>query len=181
MGKLILTLGLSFGLIGLQARATTPTSTAVSDTVRELLRVSALGTEAQRVAGLCQLAFAKVDNNAIGLELLGRQFSNLEKDKTGIQRFMALVPSVIVNEFYSEIRGLGTEFTILGETPKGSSKSGVRVQVGGSDQMGNMVAGLDLLRRLGGIDGKGQRGEEVEDGTATPSSSSTGWRSGTTR
>lgn len=52
---------------------------------------------------------------------------------------------------------------------------GVRVQVGGSDQMGNMVAGLDLLRRLGGVDGKGEDADGDAAATASsPGGSSTG-------
>lgn len=50
---------------------------------------------------------------------------------------------------------------------------GVRLQVGGSDQMGNMVAGLDLLRRMGGVDG----GASSSANTSAPASaagSSTG-------
>ena len=49
---------------------------------------------------------------------------------------------------------------------------GVRVQVGGSDQMGNMVAGLDLLRRLGGVDGTGGGGGG--GGSSSPSAEAGG-------
>jgi tyrosyl-tRNA synthetase len=50
---------------------------------------------------------------------------------------------------------------------------GVRVQIGGSDQMGNMVAGLDLLRRLGGVDGSGNASDDA-DAASFSSGSSTG-------
>lgn len=49
-----------------------------------------------------------------------------------------------------------------------SRSEGVTVQIGGSDQMGNVVAGLDLIRRMGG----GKAGEDTSDDTGDSSSSS---------
>uniref|UniRef100_A0A7S3R7S5 Tyrosine--tRNA ligase n=1 Tax=Dunaliella tertiolecta TaxID=3047 RepID=A0A7S3R7S5_DUNTE len=46
---------------------------------------------------------------------------------------------------------------------------GVRVQIGGSDQWGNIIAGTDLARRLLGREGEG----EVEEGSQEASSSGT--------
>jgi tyrosyl-tRNA synthetase len=60
----------------------------------------------------------------------------------------------------------GYDFVHLARSPHA-----VRLQVGGSDQMGNVVAGLDLLRRLGGVDGSGNGASSDSDEASTPSSS----------
>ena len=52
-----------------------------------------------------------------------------------------------------------------------SRSEGVTVQIGGSDQMGNVVAGLDLIRRMNGS-GKGENDtESASDDSSTSSSS----------
>ena len=46
---------------------------------------------------------------------------------------------------------------------------GVRVQVGGSDQMGNVVAGLDLWRRLNAAENDGSGETDDDDASTSPS------------
>ncbi len=119
-----------FTFCAVQAQATTtPAMTAVHETVAKLLQIATIPHDGQRVRGLCALTLERVDHASIGNELLGRQFANLQRDGQGIDQFMAVVPSIIVNEFFQTLKGLGTQFEVLGETPKGSSKVGVRVRV----------------------------------------------------
>lgn len=106
---------------------------SVSATVGQLLQVLQNSDNGARARGLCSLARAKVDSPTIAGDLLGRQYSSYPTDPNGPRQFVALVPSIIVSEFYNRLDGLGTQYSVSPNLiPKGSSRVGVSVNVGGT-------------------------------------------------
>jgi ABC-type transporter MlaC component len=105
----------------------------VGDTVSRLLTVLQNKSNSVKVSGMCQLIRARVDVQVIAQDLLGRQFGTLARDAAGIRNFTALVPSIIVTEFYGRLADSGTGFNVDPRpVPKGSNRTGVRVMIGGS-------------------------------------------------
>ncbi|MBX3021959.1 MAG: ABC transporter substrate-binding protein [Bdellovibrionales bacterium] len=104
---------------------------SVGVAIGKVLQVMQNPSDSARATGLCQLARTYVDSQTIGADLLGRQYMTLPNDQDGVRQFMALVPSIIVSEFYDRLDGLGTEYTVNPNLiPKGSSRVGVQVTVG---------------------------------------------------
>lgn len=104
---------------------------AVSDTIGKMLNILASGSDGAKVSGLCSLARQKIEVVQIGADLLGYQYYNSPNDQDGVRKFVNLVPSIIVSEFYGRLNGLGTAYSVNPTLiPKGSSRVGVQVTVG---------------------------------------------------
>lgn len=107
---------------------------AVNSTVSKMLTILKGTNERAKISALCGLVRADVDTATIGSELLGRNFGTLERDAAGIKKFKALVPSIIMDQFYSllEDKG-GADFSVNGTVPKGSSRVGVKITIDGTN------------------------------------------------
>lgn len=143
--KVKLSILLAIIAVTFTANASGDPITTVDQTVGRLLQALQTSNEGQKVRQLCSIVNRDVDTQAIGFEILGRQFAK-SGDESGIRLFMALVPSIIVSEFYNTLVKVKTfEYTI--ETallPQGSSKVGVKSIISGVP----VVITLDKARLL---------------------------------
>jgi ABC-type transporter MlaC component len=117
----------------MSAFAATPNE-ALSETIKNLMTIIQVNNQTQRVAQLCRLVRNSVDLAAISNELLGQNFSTMARDASGIKQFNALMPSIIVTDFYGAVSDKAGAAYSVDSTPiaKGSSKVGYRVNVGGT-------------------------------------------------
>lgn len=126
MKSILLSLTLLFS-----ATAVAGPADAVSSTVGQLLTVLQNKNAPARIQGMCQIVRARTDLNGITNDLLGTRFAHMAQDAQGINAFRALLPSVIVTEFASQLSDVGTQYTVNPVlVPKGSDRVGVRVNIG---------------------------------------------------
>lgn len=103
---------------------------AVRDTMTRLLKIVAGTNEQEKISKMCSLARTDLDLNAISDDLLGRFFATLPRDQQGVRAFRALVPSIIMDQFYGLLADKGNaSFSVNGTVPKGTSRIGVRITV----------------------------------------------------
>ena len=118
---------------------------SVDQTIGQLLEILKDGNEHSKTAKLCSLVRHRVDTSTIGSELLGSFFGKLGRDRNGIARFKALVPSIIFDQFYGLLNGKGGRSYVVTDTvPKGSSRVGVRVIIGGKTRLTITVSKTSL-------------------------------------
>lgn len=119
----------------LQAPASAlPAVDAVNDTVGKVLNILKSANDRAKVSGLCALVRSNVDTNAIGEELLGANYGTITRDAVGIRKFKALVPSIIMDQFYGLLSDKGgATFKVGGLVPKGGSRTGVKVVIDGTN------------------------------------------------
>jgi len=113
-------------------RATTPAE-ALKAAVDQLSAVAQEPDQSKRVSGLCTLANGAVDANAVAQDLLGSTFANLSRDAAGIASFDALVPSIMVTDFYSLVSSeLGEKYWVDTTAPqaRGNDRVGYPVYFG---------------------------------------------------
>ncbi len=105
----------------------------VNATVGRLLQILQVSSEGTKARQMCSLVHAQVDNQTIGLDLLGRQFAKSD-DVQGINQFMALVPSIIVSEFFETLSKVKSfEYDVINTLlPMGSTRVGVKTIVSGT-------------------------------------------------
>jgi ABC-type transporter MlaC component len=124
-----------FALLTFQASAfALPATDAVNNTVSKMLNILRSANDRTQVSGLCALVRSDIDTNVIGNELLGANYGTLDRDADGIRKFKALVPSIIMDQFYGLLSDKGgAAFKVGGLVPKGGSRTGVKVVIDGTN------------------------------------------------
>ena len=106
---------------------------ALKTTIKDLMTIVQISNQSTRVQQLCQLVMADVDIATITPQLLG-SFNGFTPDASGIKAFDALVPSIIVSDFYGLVSDkAGQPYSVdSAPIPKGSIKIGYKVTIGGT-------------------------------------------------
>lgn len=123
------------GLFLLQISAhAMPTDESLSVTMKNLMSAIQVTNQAQRVQQMCQLIRASVDLPTISDELLGSNFSTMDRDRAGISNFNQLMPSILVSQLYSLVSDkAGSPYHVNpAPLPKGSGRVGYNVMIGNS-------------------------------------------------
>ena len=122
-------------IFGLQFSAHAITADqSLGNTVKNLMSIVKISDQNSRVQQMCQLIRTSVDLSTISGVLLGSNFSTMDRDRAGINRFNTLMPSIIVSDFYSLVVNNGGVGYQIDPTPlpKGSGRVGYRTTIGSS-------------------------------------------------
>lgn len=101
--------------------------------VAQLTAIGQMPDLSQRVSGLCSLANQYVDLPVLAQDLLGPSFGSTARDSAGVANFNALVPSIMVSDFYQLVNSeAGAKYWVdtTIALPKGSNRVGYKTYFG---------------------------------------------------